>query len=98
VARYGATSFLSSVIVRNIKTSCNCFGPDEKDVGAGHVVRSLGFMVCGIGGMIASYHPFSPGQPDFIMIVTMGFVSIGFVVVWMNISDIIKLFRIVQRR
>lgn len=84
---------LSSVIVRNIKTSCNCFGPDEKDVNVGHVVRSFGFMICGIGGVSMTFHQYSLVQPDLLLIVTMGIISIAYVVIWMNASDIFKLFQ-----
>jgi len=85
---------LSSVIVRNIKTPCNCFGPDEKDVGAGHVVRSLGFMVCGIGGMILTKLPFAaPGVIGITVWGLIGLFSMVFVMVWMQIGEILKIFQ-----
>jgi hypothetical protein len=86
---------LTSVLVRNIRTSCNCFGPDEKDVRVGHVVRSLGFLVCGVLGIVITTHPnqYTLLQPEFFLIATTGSVSIAFVIVWMNVTDIIKLFQ-----
>ena len=84
---------LTSVLVRNIRTSCNCFGSDEKDVSVGHVVRSLGFLVCGVMGIVITTYQHSLLQPEFFLIATTGSVSIAFVIVWMNVTDIIKLFQ-----
>ncbi|PKO05311.1 MAG: hypothetical protein CVU41_11785 [Chloroflexi bacterium HGW-Chloroflexi-3] len=86
---------LTSVLVQNIRTSCNCFGPDEKDVSVGHVVRSLGFLICGVLGIVITthIHQYTLLQPEFFLIVTTGSVSIAFVIVWMNVTEIIKLFQ-----
>jgi hypothetical protein len=83
---------LTSVILRKIKTSCNCFGPDQKDIGFGHVLRSLGFMLCGVGGgLMLSFHH-GPLEPVGVLYqVFIGIFSVAFVIVWMNIEDILQL-------
>jgi uncharacterized membrane protein YphA (DoxX/SURF4 family) len=86
---------LSSVIVRNIKTSCNCFGPDEKEVNVGHVVRSLGFLVCGIGGMILTKLPFATSSGvGIIEMFLIGVFAVVFVILMMQISEVIKIFQL----
>ena len=84
---------LSSVILRKIETTCNCFGPDQKDVNFGHVLRSLGFMICGIGGSIISYlHNIPSGSIEIINLIFVGAFSAVFVLVWMHIGDILQFF------
>lgn len=83
---------LSSVVLRKIHTSCNCFGPDNKDITSGHVIRSLGFMACGIGGaiIIDSYRT-SLEPLSLLHIAFVGMLAIVFVEVWMQIDDILQL-------
>ncbi len=83
---------LSSVLLRKIKTSCNCFGPDEKNVSVGHIVRSFGFMVCGIGGGVSTYKfgNFTTTL-DFVEIFSVGVMGILFVTIWTYIGDLLRL-------
>lgn len=83
---------LSSVILRKIETTCNCFGPDQKEISFGHVLRSLGFMICGIGGSIISYfHNIPYGSIESVNLIFIGIFSMVFVLVWTHIGDIIQL-------
>lgn len=83
---------LSSVILRKIKTSCNCFGPDNKGINFGHVIRSFGFMTCGIGGLFISYfQSTSLGSIGLLDRILIGIFAIIFVFTWMQIGDILHL-------
>lgn len=84
---------LLSVVKRKIKTPCNCFGPDEKDVGVGHVVRSTGLMICGLGGLISvKFSVFTSGALNWVEWGLVGVIALVFVLVWMQLSEIVKLF------
>jgi len=84
---------LLSVVIRKIKTPCNCFGPDEKDVGIGHVVRSTGFMICGLGGLISmKFYELASGALNWAEWGLVGATALVFVLVWIQISEIVKLF------
>src|SRR5579885_845280 len=41
---------LLSVLARGISTSCNCFGPDQREVSFADLWRNLGFFLCALGG------------------------------------------------
>jgi len=86
------TIALSSVILRKIKTPCNCFGPDQREVNFGHILRSLGFMVCGVGGVIISTLSGNFLNPlNLVDIFLMGVFAFVFSLIWMQVGDILQL-------
>lgn len=81
---------LSSVVKRKIETSCNCFGPDEKNVGNGHIIRSLGFMACGLGGLVLVLPGVAVRSLGWIDLLA-GVMGVFFVLIWTHIDDILKI-------
>ena len=41
---------LLSVLIRKLQTSCNCFGPTEKQVSSADIWRNIGFLLCASSG------------------------------------------------
>lgn len=81
------------VVKRKIETSCNCFGPDEKNVDIGHIVRSAGFMLCAISGLVLRrINTTVMPALNWIEWLLIGMASTTFVLVWMRISEIVKIF------
>jgi len=85
---------LSSVLLRKIKTPCNCFGSSKKLVSSYDLVRNIGFIACALGGFGASIiernNLVSSGLLNYFLI---GVVALVFVALWIQIEEIAHLLR-----
>jgi len=85
---------LSSVLLRKVETSCNCFGASRSPVSYFDLVRNIGLIGCSLGGYSAltatrtSLAFFS--WPDNILVILAATV---FVVLWVQLGEIVRLFR-----
>ncbi len=85
---------LGSVLVRNIETSCNCFGATDKQISLYHVVRNGGLLLFALAGLSMSVGP-SARQESLSIAewVLLGACAAVFVMVWLRIDEILELFR-----
>jgi uncharacterized membrane protein YphA (DoxX/SURF4 family) len=87
-------SALVSLLHRNIRSSCNCFGPTQKPVSAIEVWRNIGFILCaiiGCGVLAASNN----GQ-GHLGLIEWGLIGLGAavcVVIWIQLGEIVYIFR-----
>ncbi len=85
---------LSSVVIRKIDTSCNCFGPSEKPVTSFHIVRAAGLMaLSAISGIILYLNNTSLVQPDLAGWVLMAMAGGIFTLIWIQVDEIAELFQ-----
>ncbi len=85
---------LVSVLARDIRSSCNCFGSTERPVSPSDVWRNVGFILCALFGLVAltTSHRRDVGMG----IAGWGMAGIAaavFVMVWIQIGEIVQLFR-----
>ncbi len=85
---------LSSVVIRKIDTSCNCFGPSEKPVTPFHVVRAAGLMLLSaVSGAVLYLNNTSLVQPELLGWVLMVLAGGIFTFIWIQLDEIAELFR-----
>jgi hypothetical protein len=85
---------LASTLVRNIRTSCNCFGPTQKPVSAHDLWRNAGLILIALGGLCALF--IADGEVADLALPELGLVALVaglFVAIWLNLRDIAQLFR-----
>lgn len=88
------SSALMSVLHRNIQTSCSCFGSIQKQVSPIDVWRNVGFVVCALLGYVALAESSSgQGYLDLAEWSLIGLVAVAFVVIWVQLGEIVLLFR-----
>ena len=85
---------LTSVVIRRIHTSCNCFGASAKPVSSLDVGRNAGFILCALGGCLtllwAQDTRISLSLPEWLM---TGVAAVVFVLIWLQLGEIVQLFR-----
>lgn len=86
------TAALVSVRVRNIKTSCNCFGRNKKPITYIDIGRNIGLLLVAIAGLWATGE--ASLNLGFFELVLMFIIAITFVLIWTNLNEIITLLRI----
>jgi len=85
---------LASVLFRKLRTSCDCFGSDEKPVSPADIWRNAGFLCCALGGCGTLIR-----LPDIETSLTglewllVGMAAGMFVLVWTQLGEIARLFR-----
>jgi uncharacterized membrane protein YphA (DoxX/SURF4 family) len=85
---------LSSVVIRKIDTSCNCFGPSEKPVTPFHIVRAAGLMVLStVSGAVLYLNKTNLVAPDLAEWVLMALAGGIFALIWIQLDEIAELFR-----
>lgn len=85
---------LISVLWRKVRTSCNCFGATDQPVSPFDVWRNAGLIVCALGGLQAFVA--LRGEQGNLSIIEWGLIGLGaalFVAVWINLKEIVQLFR-----
>ena len=85
---------LASILVRKIKTSCNCFGPTQKPVSEHDLWRNAGLILLALIGLCSLF--IADGKVSDLALPELGlvaFVAGLFVVIWLNLADIVQLFR-----
>lgn len=84
---------LVSVLVRRIRTSCNCFGPGAKQVSRFDVWRNIGFMLCALGGWEGlGWTKNTQGNLGLLEWVLTGLGAGAFVVIWTQLGEIVQIF------
>ncbi len=84
---------LLSVLTRGVSTSCNCFGASTKQVSFSDIWRNGSFILCAaLGSTLLSL---GKGQTELNLLewLLMGLAAVIFVVIWLQIDDIVQLFR-----
>jgi hypothetical protein len=87
-------SALISLLHRNIRSSCNCFGSTQKPVSVIEVWRNIGFISCsviGCGVLVASNN-----EQEHLGLAEWGLIGLGaavYVVIWIQLGEIVHIFR-----
>lgn len=85
---------LTSVLVRNVQTSCNCFGPTEKAVSRYDLVRNTGFILCALIGLwTTTWSGSLLGDLNLVGLVLAGLCAAIYIGVCMNLREVVQLFR-----
>ncbi|MBD3886236.1 hypothetical protein IFO70_31570 [Phormidium tenue FACHB-886] len=89
---------LALAIVRNIKTSCNCFGTRDRPISVLDILRNFGFLCCSCGGgwLAATESEIAIASPSLSSGVS-GLVALGFVLIWIHLSEIYHLFSDIKK-
>ncbi len=85
---------LASVLIRKIRTSCNCFGASDRLVSPYDLARNAGFIACAFGGY--SLYAAAPGRltaPGVLEWGLAGLVAFAFVAVMTQLGEIVALFQ-----
>jgi len=89
------TAALASVLVRNIQTTCNCFGSDEKPISHHDAGRNLGLLfIAAAGFWMSSLSVQTGGGITVTETVLMSLAAIIFLLIWLNLRDVLQLFQI----
>lgn len=85
---------LGSALVRKIRTSCNCFGTTIKTVSSLDLWRNAGLILCALGGL-GSLAVLQSQQVNLTLVQwgAMGLAALLFVAVWLQLGEIVELFR-----
>lgn len=84
---------LVTVLVRRIRTSCNCFGPSTKQVSRLDIWRTIGFIFCALVGYATLvWTKSNQGNVDLVEWVLIGLGAVVFVVIWTQLREITQLF------
>ena len=85
---------LSSVVLRKIQTSCNCFGPSKKPVTPFHIVRAAGLMVLSaVSGVMLYLESTREVQLDLLGWVVMIMAGGVFSLIWIELDEIAALLK-----
>jgi hypothetical protein len=85
---------MASVLVRNLRTSCHCFGKSDHPVSVGDIWRNTGFLCCVLGGCaILLWSQHAQNNPEVLIWLPSGGVAVVFVLIWLQLSEIVALFR-----
>ena len=85
---------MASVLVRQIRTSCNCFGKSDKPVAVTDLWRNGGLLCCALGGGVLLF--WSPQGHDQLTIMAWflaGAAALVFVAFWLYLGDLVALFQ-----
>ena len=84
---------LISVLARQIQTSCNCFGSNERPVTQADIWRNAVFVLCALGGSSLTLGRISPEGLELVTWLLIGGIAIIFVLTASFLGDIVQLFR-----
>ncbi len=85
---------LVSVLARRIRTSCNCFGTSTKQVSRSDVWRNVGFVLCALVGCgTLAWTKDIQGNLGLLEWALTGLGAVVFIVIWIQLGEIIQLFR-----
>ena len=83
---------IASVLIRKISTSCSCFGSTEKPVTVHDLWRNAGFLACALAGWWGTTTA-PRTNLQFMEIGLIGIVAVVFVVLWVNLGEIVQIFQ-----
>lgn len=85
---------LASVLIRKLHTPCNCFGSSNKLVTRVDIWRNAGFLLCaGSGCEALLWMHGEPGSLEGIAWVCIALGASVFVMIWIQLGEIVQLFR-----
>jgi hypothetical protein len=85
---------LVSVLIRKLRTSCNCFGPSEKPVTVSDLWRNLGFIGCALFGCVTqTWLRETNTTVSWLAWIPISLGALVFVVIWVQVGEITQLFR-----
>ena len=84
---------LISVLMRQIQTSCNCFGSSEKPVTQADIWRNAAFALCALSGSALTIGRMGLEQLELLTWLLIGGMAIIFVLTATFLDDIIQLFQ-----
>jgi hypothetical protein len=85
---------MASVLVRQIRTSCNCFGKSDKPVAVTDLWRNGGLLCCALGGCaLLFWLPQAHDQLTIVAWFLAGVAAIVFVAFWLYLGDLVALFQ-----
>jgi uncharacterized membrane protein YphA (DoxX/SURF4 family) len=84
---------LISVLVRQIHTSCNCFGNSEKSVTQADIWRNAVFILCAMEGSFLTLGRSGPEQLEVLVWLLIGGIALIFVLMASFLDDIVQLIR-----
>ena len=85
---------LVSVLVRGIRTSCNCFGMTTRAISSSDLWRNTAFILCALGGLCITIGAGDvQGNLNMLGWLLIGFGAVAFSTIWMQFGEIIQLFR-----
>lgn len=82
---------LASVLARRRLVSCNCFSPSSQLISIYDICRNLSFILCAFIGLSLSES--NSGKLAWLDWLLVGLVAAVVVAVWINLRDIVRLFR-----
>jgi hypothetical protein len=85
---------LLSVLLRNIETTCNCFGSSDKRVSVYEVWRNGGFALCSLTGLVL-FHNTDRVHLGLAEWGVIGVAALCFAAIWVSLRDVVELFRTV---
>lgn len=86
------TIALISLLIRNIKVSCNCFGKTKDPVSGYDVVRNIVFIACALAGLFASIQAVATNM-TYVEIGMLMLFAFIFTLLNINLSQIAALFK-----
>lgn len=84
---------LVSVLLRRIRTSCNCFGTSAKAVSPFDVWRNVGFILCALVGGALTWTKDTQENLSLPGWMLSGLGAVVFVVIWLQLREIAQFFR-----
>lgn len=83
----------ASALVRNIQTTCNCFGTSQHPISQVDLLRNFGFLLCSCGGgWLATKSEVTVSLAPLHLGIT-GLIAFVFVLIWVQLSEIYRLFQ-----
>ncbi len=83
----------ASVLVRNIQTTCNCFGTSQHPISQVDLLRNFGFLLCSCGGGWLATKPEIPVSLAPLQLGIIGLIAFVFVLLWAQLGEIYRLFQ-----
>lgn len=85
---------IASVLVRNLRTACHCFGKSDKPVSVEDLWRNGGFLCCALGGCIFCFwSPQGQGHLTLAAWFLVGATATVFVALGLFLGDLVALFK-----
>lgn len=84
------------VVSRKIQTSCGCFGGSSKKITPYDVWRNLGFIFLSTVGLATTLQSGVVHFPRLVESLSVGVLSVVFVILWTNLENVVGLFRLDQ--
>ncbi len=84
---------LTSVLARGIRTTCNCFGANTKEISTFDVWRNVGLIICALVGVVMLIGTKSAWFPLSLLewvLISLG--AGGFVMIWLQLGEIVQVF------